>query len=278
MFYKLPKYPPFREERPGEIDYDMFFAAGIYDRFVLLIRDFDINQHKITSIIIPEFFKPHVQYVLFRSKTTMSTFPSHLDELLPNLKFIGIVDSGLEKITKEDLKNFPNLKWLTLRMNKLKYLPSDLFNYTPNIIYVNFSNNLIDKIGENIFDKCEFLREADFTNNKTIDIYFKFEEKKLEELKMIFKTDCKLMKSLKYLAEEAVIENLEEQNDDEILMIAKSCGFEKLEKELERAQEISTSIGKIKCKSGSKVKNFFKFVGKSFVTIVATCILTFVCY
>ncbi|KAG5668464.1 hypothetical protein PVAND_016404 [Polypedilum vanderplanki] len=212
----------------GEINCDIIYSSDVQNpEYVLFVRYVNTTHQKITSINMSTFEKENVIGVMFY-KTTLPTFPSELGEFFPNLRKVDIFGSELEKITKDDLKNFPKLERLRAESNKLKYLPNDLFEFTPLLSHVDFSHNQIDKIGANIFDNCKNLIEADFKHNKTINISYKKENMKFEELKEVFKKDCKPVKSLKNLAEEAVIGMMKKENAKEIFFIAQHCGFDKL--------------------------------------------------
>ncbi|KAG5668458.1 hypothetical protein PVAND_016398 [Polypedilum vanderplanki] len=223
-----------------KIDYDVAYVDSIQNPgFVLLVYNFNLNHQKITSIQLSRYLIDNIRYVMFREKTVMPTFPTELAELLPHLVYIGIIESGLEKITKEDLKIFPNLKFLTLKSNRLKTLPNDLFIYTPQISCVNFAHNQISYIGKNIFDNCKDLIVANFKNNKNINVSYSKYKMKIEELKEIFERDCQWRpKSLKQLTEDSVISTIKKENIDELLSIAKCCGLRKLLEETEKFNKI----------------------------------------
>jgi hypothetical protein len=84
-----------------------------------------------------------------------------------------IHNSGLTKISSDDLKPFPNLIELYLHKNKLTNLEGDVFKYNPKLQLISFNNNQITNIGPNIFAPMKNLREVYFSSNMCINKFSK---------------------------------------------------------------------------------------------------------
>ncbi|KAG5667330.1 hypothetical protein PVAND_015313 [Polypedilum vanderplanki] len=96
-------------------------------------------------------------------------FPIGLSKLIPNIIGIGIDDTKLMEITKNDLKHFPKLLHLFLRKNLLKVLEKDLFKFNPDLKFINIDENLLTKIDPNIFDHLIDLKHLHLKKNMCID-------------------------------------------------------------------------------------------------------------
>ncbi|KAG5668465.1 hypothetical protein PVAND_016405 [Polypedilum vanderplanki] len=212
--------------------YDIMNCGSSNTDIYLLFHNLEQINKKITST--SDFQKKHVTFAMFAIKRLIPEIPRKIKDFFPNLRKIDLTGIELKKISKENFKSFPKMDTLKIDSNKLRYLPNDLFEFTPFLVSVNFSYNKIDRIGANIFDNCKYLMEVDFRENKTINVFYKNNKMKLEELKTIFERNCEPMKSLKHLSEGIVIKNMKKKDAKEIFLIAKHCGLEKLKNKAEK--------------------------------------------
>lgn len=100
-----------------------------------------------------------------------SDFPRELPTLFPNLDHMAI-NGGLSQITKDDLADFVNLKFLDLQGCEITSLPDDLFEYTPNLEVIYFSFNKLTLIGEKILEPLTSLKYIDFRGNSSINAVY----------------------------------------------------------------------------------------------------------
>lgn len=78
-------------------------------------------------------------------------FPLGLGNLFKNLLSIGIQNSKLREISKEDLKEFPKLKRLDLFDNEIEIVDEDLFQYNPKLEDIGLNKNKISQIDPKVF-------------------------------------------------------------------------------------------------------------------------------
>lgn len=119
----------------------------------------------------------------------MSFVPKNIIDFFPNLKGINWHDSDLAAISAEDLKPFPQLKYLGIRFTPLKTLDSDLFQYTPNLQYITFAGSKIHHVGANLVTNLKDLKILDFTNCECIHKMAKTEEQ-VAELNELLPIKC----------------------------------------------------------------------------------------
>ncbi|KAG5667927.1 hypothetical protein PVAND_015892 [Polypedilum vanderplanki] len=83
---------------------------------------------------------------------TVRYVPKGLDVLLPNLIGMKFENTQLKHVSKESLKNYPNLLSFASVFNDIQYLEKDLFMYNPNLQFVSFRSNKISYIDPLVFD------------------------------------------------------------------------------------------------------------------------------
>jgi len=206
----------------GDIQCDIVHrehSCCIFARFV------DTTNQKITSFMSldsqsdPEIFKK-VHHILF-FRGTMPTFPSELSDFFPNLRFIELYDCGMKSVYAEDLKGFKELEKIKFDFNEISYLPSNLFKFTPKISQISFFRNKITKIGAEFFDNIPNLTKIDLRKNLKINKSYRKGRHDLNFLKRYIRVFCKPVESLQIMAKKVVRENMNAENSEEILMIAK---------------------------------------------------------
>ncbi|KAG5670635.1 hypothetical protein PVAND_000883 [Polypedilum vanderplanki] len=114
--------------------------------------------------------------------------PKGLTKIFPNLKYLGIVNSNLKIVTRNDLKEFTNLEILYLRGNEITYLPGDLLQDLNDLEVFVVSVSKIEMIEPNIFDNCKKLKHIDLRGNFCIDkcfssVYPDLQNATMEEIK-----------------------------------------------------------------------------------------------
>lgn len=103
------------------------------------------------------------------SSPNMTYIPKGIEQFFQNIFYITIKETGLAVIRKNDLKPFPNLKWLFLSRNQLKTLNSGLFRHNPKLNLISLEGNQLNSIAADIFEPIEDLQQADFRDNVCIN-------------------------------------------------------------------------------------------------------------
>lgn len=196
----------------------------------IFIRFVDTTYQKITSFRSlekeqdPQVYQK-VTHILFY-RVTLPKFPNELSGFFPNLRYIEIFDSKLKSIFAEDLRGFTKLEKLKLDFNEISFLPGDLFQFTPKISQISFASNKIKKINDNIFDNLKHLIRVDLRRNPNIDYNYCKGGQDISILKKIIQEKCKIVESLKTLSMEIVRKSVNDENVDEILIIARHLGMD----------------------------------------------------
>lgn len=103
-------------------------------------------------------------------------FPLNLSDLMPDLKAIQIIASGLREITARDLENFTNLTSLWLPRNEIETLESGIFDKNLKLRKLSFYGNNLKFIGATILDGLKSLIFVSFERNVCIDLAGEGEE------------------------------------------------------------------------------------------------------
>lgn len=86
-------------------------------------------------------------------------FPRGISKFFKNLQTVSILNSKLQRITKNDLKEFGDkLIKLKLAGNQLKVIEADLFEFNKNLEEIYLQRNQIIHIDLRTFDKLEKLK------------------------------------------------------------------------------------------------------------------------
>lgn len=115
--------------------------------------------------------------------------PKGLGETFKNLEVLHILSSELKEITKEDLKQFPNLKSLWVNDCNLVHLESGLLQFNPKLKEVRFQYNEIISIAADIFEPLKDLEKADLGANSCISNRA-YDRKQLEGLLRDITRNC----------------------------------------------------------------------------------------
>lgn len=94
--------------------------------------------------------------------------PSGIGSSFKNLEGLEIYRAGLKAITREDMKQFPNLKVLWIYANDLQTLPSGLLEHNTKLNYISFWNNNINSIAADIFNPVKDLYRVTLKENSCI--------------------------------------------------------------------------------------------------------------
>lgn len=105
-------------------------------------------------------------YILNLSDQSFHSLPKGIDKFFTNLRAIIARSNSLKVISKDDLKVFKSLEYLSLYNNDLTTLDSDLFTLSPKLKFINFGHNKIRNIGRNIFKPLKNLESLYFHDGK----------------------------------------------------------------------------------------------------------------
>lgn len=131
---------------------------------------------------------------------TCEFFPIGIGKYFKKLEGIAVQKSGLKKITKYDLKDFVNLKSISLFGNELKTIESNLFMFNPKLKLISVFNNKLKHIFSNIFDGLDNLERVYFRSNPCIS-EDGLNAEKIEQLKCKFIESCSVTDEMKEYAE-----------------------------------------------------------------------------
>lgn len=102
-----------------------------------------------------------VQAVILRNRD-MKFVPRDLHKFFPNLRSIDMYNSGVEEISREDLKNLTRLTEMNMRGNFIQVLRNDLFLDNTELQSLNFISNPMRHIDYKVFDPLKQLTSLHF--------------------------------------------------------------------------------------------------------------------
>lgn len=121
---------------------------------------------------------------------TINFMPKFTEILAQRLEVLYVAFCKMKNVSKEDLRQFSQLKELWMPYNDLEWLDGDLFNFNPQLEYVWFSNNKFKFIEPNLLDSLTKLKYAEFDSAGCIS-FIASNQAKFRDLKGRFKTSCK---------------------------------------------------------------------------------------
>lgn len=130
------------------------------------------------NILVDRIFGNHlegksnddVEHWVVENSPSMLFMPQGVGGFFRNLEEVYIRNAGLQSITQSDLKQFQELKELTLIQTQLKSLESGLFLFNPKLRLLNLSNNQISFIAPDVLSPLKNLFHVSLKNNACIDI------------------------------------------------------------------------------------------------------------
>lgn len=125
-------------------------------------------------------------------KIKTERLPKNFHKFFPNLEGIFAFSMGLKTVVKDDLKDFPKLRYLDMGFNRLDTLPSNLFDNNLELEWIDFSDNLLRNIGVKLLDTLPKLDFANFEGNRCVDRRAQ-NKNNLHELELVLKSiECRL--------------------------------------------------------------------------------------
>lgn len=91
--------------------------------------------------------------------------PEKLGLFFTKLEGLEVINSQLEKVKPESLRDFKNLKYINLMKNKIEVLYNETFQHNTKLQFVVICCNKLKVIGIIIFDHLHHLKHVDFRRN-----------------------------------------------------------------------------------------------------------------
>lgn len=99
----------------------------------------------------------------------LNQIPLNVDKIFPNIVMLEWFAGNLTTLFASDLKQFPNLKVLSLEENKLISIAGDLFRNNVNLQFLYFGKNLLEHVDRDLLTSLTELKQAVFTGNPCIN-------------------------------------------------------------------------------------------------------------
>lgn len=141
---------------------------------------------------------------------TVHYIPNGLGSIFKNIKGLHITSSGIKKVTKENLQQFPHLIYLNFATNIIEYLTADLFEFNSEMRFVGFSQNRLVVIEPEVFNNLKHLNTIDLGGNTCIDKYAISTE--IPDIKALIEKSCNYLLELRNEMKEK-IENCEREKE-----------------------------------------------------------------
>lgn len=106
---------------------------------------------------------------LYITKQTIYYMPKFTESFAKNLKLLYLASSKLQSISREDLRQFPNLIRFSVWNNEILFLSFDLFELTPKLESIEVNWNRLEFVGEGIFDSLTNLGYISMGQSGCID-------------------------------------------------------------------------------------------------------------
>lgn len=128
----------------------------------------------------------HDVKIMYFIQCEMPRVPQNINVTFKFIEELIVTHSKLQTITKLDLRQFENLKLLSLSGNDLEDIPGDLFEFTRHIENAHFNDNKIKFIGCKLLDGLQHLKFVDFKGNVNIDCFFDLYEENDDPCRVSF--------------------------------------------------------------------------------------------
>jgi hypothetical protein len=97
------------------------------------------------------------------------TFPRGFLKIFPNLDALKFAGRQWNSLKGDELEEYPNLVYFTVRQASLVRIPGNLFALNPKMRHIEFYDNKIEHVGEGLLDHLKNLSRVDFENNVCIN-------------------------------------------------------------------------------------------------------------
>lgn len=127
---------------------------------------------------------------------TVNFLPFGFSKCFSNLTVLTVESSKLMEIRQENLKEFPELKLLSLPGNLIEVIEKNLLGFNLKLIYVNLRDNLIKIIDTNALTMLKDLEFLNLLNNTCINAFLtnlNYSTSIIEENCLNFENSTKIM-------------------------------------------------------------------------------------
>ena len=132
------------------------------------IKSSDQVVTSVNSANLTNFQGSSYKFISIKEQT-LFFIPQALGNFFQEAEGFEVAYSGLKKIQKKDIAQFPKLIELWLYGTKLRSLPSDLFEGNPELKSLHLYRNRIKTIGQNILAPLKNLLMINLESNSCID-------------------------------------------------------------------------------------------------------------
>jgi hypothetical protein len=108
-----------------------------------------------------------VKLIKFNNQT-LDFIPQNISKFFKNIQSVDVISSSLKVVLKDDLQQFPELRFISFYDNLLETLDGDLFTYNPKLQFVSFHKNKITNVGPNLLRSLKSLSQVHFNSNVCI--------------------------------------------------------------------------------------------------------------
>lgn len=129
---------PVRRKRLENLDAKFYKCTALS----LNITTENVEVTKILGNQISSYKSSDVKWLSFES-CVINFIPIGIEDLFNNIQFLDISKVDLLKLTQNDMKQFPNIRFLWSIDNELTELELETFDYNHKLIYIDFSKNRI---------------------------------------------------------------------------------------------------------------------------------------
>ena len=120
---------------------------------------------------------------------TVNRIPSGLGEFFPSLETLYFFQAYLQTLTKDDMKQFPNLEIVYLPYNNIAILAGDVFKDTPHLRRISFQGTPLQNISQFLLDGLNELTWVDFYLCNCVSFQAQ-NPSQFPELRRLFAANC----------------------------------------------------------------------------------------
>lgn len=118
---------------------------------------------------------------IFINRKIMYYLPTNFGEIFPNIEYLAVWNSKLKKVEMDDLKQFPNLKYLCLKYNDFTILGENVFKFVPKLEYLSLFRNKIKEVHPTAFNGLTELKTLNMRMNDCVNKEFVNSKQRVQE-------------------------------------------------------------------------------------------------
>ncbi|KAG5679108.1 hypothetical protein PVAND_008700 [Polypedilum vanderplanki] len=145
------------------LDYNNFYACNVMNAEVFTGDRVSIE--KAEGQHLEGKTNDDVESFWIFDASNLKFFPSNINNIFKNLINIRIMFTNIAEITSENLKVFPELKFLHFFRNQIEVIKEDTFKFNPKLEEIYMDNNKISHIDPKSFSELKSLEVLDLSGN-----------------------------------------------------------------------------------------------------------------